>query len=60
MPMTDPQALAVAFSENLEAKITNIHRRYSGYLISSKYEFQNLRPVLYHQSFFRLIQKLYF
>ena len=33
VPMTDPLALAVAFSENLEAKNTNIHRKYSGYLI---------------------------
>ena len=41
MPMTNPIALAVAFPKNLEAKIPNIHRRYSGYLIFSKYEFQN-------------------
>ena len=31
--MTDPLALAVAFSGDFEAKITNIHRRYSRYLI---------------------------
>ena len=60
MPMTNPIALAVAFSGNLETKITNIHRKYSGYLISSKYEFQNPSPVFYQRFFFRIIQKLYF
>ena len=58
--MTDPIVLMVAFSENLEAKITNIHRRYSGYLISSKYEFQNLGPVFYQQSFFQNNSKIIF
>ena len=60
MPMTDPIALAVVFPGNLETKITNIHWRYSGYLISSKYEFQNPSPAFYQQSFFRIIQKLIF
>ena len=56
--MTDLIALAVAFSKNLEAKITNIHRRYSGYLIYSKYKFQNPGPVLYQQSFFQNNSKI--
>ena len=52
MPMTDPVALAVAFSGNIEAKKINIHRRYSGYLISKKiYKFQSLSLVFYQQSF---------
>ena len=49
--MMDPLALAVAFSENLEAKITYIHRRYSGYLIFSKYEVQKPGPAFYPQPF---------
>ena len=31
IPMMDPLAFAVTFPGNLETKITNIHRRYSGY-----------------------------
>ena len=42
-PITDPIALEVVFPRNLEAKITNIHRKYSGYLISLKYEFLKFR-----------------
>ena len=53
--MTDPQALAVAFPENLEAKITNIHRRYSGYLISlkiriSKFKSRVLSAILFQNN----------
>ena len=58
--MTDPIALAVAFSGNLKAKINNIHRRYFGYLISLKYEFQNPGPVFYQQSFFQNNSKIIF
>ena len=60
MPMTDPQALAVGFSGNLKAKITNIHRRYYGYLISLKYEFQNPGPIFYQQSLFQNNLKIIF
>ena len=49
--MTDPIAFAVAFSGNLKAKIINMHRKYSRYLISLKYEFQSSGPVS-HQYFF--------
>ena len=41
--LTDPIALAVAFSGNLEAKTTNIYRRYSGYLISLKMQISKFR-----------------
>ena len=41
--MTDPIALAVAFPGNLEEKITNIHQRYSGYLISLKIQISKFR-----------------
>ena len=58
MPMTDPESLAVVFPRNLEAKITNIHRRYFGYLISLKYEFQNPGPMFYQQSFFQNNSKI--
>ena len=58
--MMDFIALTVAFPGNLEVKITNIYRRYSEYLIFSKYEFQNLGPVFYQQSTFQNNSKLYF
>ena len=60
MPMTDPQALAIGFSGNLEAKITNIHRRYYGYLISLKYEFQSSGPMSHQQFFFQNNSKIIF
>ena len=58
--MMDPLTIAVAFLGNLKAKIINIHQRYSGYLISLKYEVQNSGPVSYQQSFFQNNSKIIF
>ena len=51
--MTDPQALAVAFLENLETKIINISRKYSGYY------FQNLKVSYFISNlFFKTVWKI--
>ena len=52
--MMDPIALEIAFSGNLETKITYIHRRYSGYLIkirSSKLRFRVLSAFFFSEYF---------
>ena len=58
--MTDPIALAVAFSENLETKITNIHRRYSGYLynyfLSKKHELHGPDPDVVNNHSFKIVR----
>ena len=60
MPMTDLIALAVAFPRNLEAKITNIHRRYSKYLhnyfFSKKHELQGSDPDMVGNHSFKIVR----
>ena len=53
--MTDPIVLAIAFPWNLEAKIINIHGRYSGYYFISKIItiFKGSSFIFHRQSFFQ-------
>ena len=50
--MTDPIALAVAFSENFETKFLNISRKYSGY-----YFFKIKKSCILSANFSEIIQK---
>ena len=58
--MIDPLVLAVVFLENLVAKITNIHRRYFGYLynyiFSKKRELQSPNPDMISNHSFKIVQ----